>query len=302
MKKVIDQKLLEHYLSFSTYTYPGLYEKILKSDLPTDIRAIGDLVRRQLIHRTTLEWGNVGTNADQKFGDMTKVQWWRQPEDDVLITAAAILAELYRRDKRGFIKERKEEDKLILTCRYVTILIASILKSKGIPCRVRAGHAPYLNMGTLGNVSTDHWINQYWNVKEKRWVTIDVDGSWSLHDRFDPYDLPKRKFDFPADAWLNVRAGKDKASRFWNSGGTGGQVVLLWSLFYDFHCLMNNEVPYIHVPEIAFEKNFQKLSETELKEIDDLARLMQNPDEKFPMLKKIWETNKKFRLLKGGLL
>ena len=45
--------------------------------------------------------------------------------------------------------------------------MASILKSKSIPCRVRSGHAPYFDMGELRNVSTDHWINQYWNSKEK---------------------------------------------------------------------------------------------------------------------------------------
>lgn len=89
------------------------------------------------------------------------------------MTASAMLAELFRRDKKGFTLKRKAEDKLILTCRYTAILIAAILKSKGIPCRVRSGHAPYFNMGELGDVTTDHWINQYWDKKEKRWVTID---------------------------------------------------------------------------------------------------------------------------------
>ncbi len=37
-------------------------------------------------------------------------------------------------------------------------------------------------------------------------------------------------------------------------------------------------------------------------EIDNLARLMQKPDENFNELKHIWDTQKKFRLLKGGLL
>ena len=297
----MNAKIKKYYQSFSTFTNPGLYQKYLQ-DLPDEIQKIGNLVRKQIIHRSTLHLGNVGTNADKKFGDMTKVPWWRQPEDDILVTTAAILAELYKRDKRGFINNRKEEDKLVLTCRYVALLIASILKSKGIACRVRAGHASYFDMGMLGKVSTDHWINQYWDAKENRWITIDVDGSWSLNDNFDPYDIPKSKFDFPADAWLSVRTGKDKADRFWNAGGTGGQVVLLWSLFYDFHCLMNNEVPYIHVPEIAFEKNFKKLTETEFKEIDNLAYLMQDPEKNFDKLEKIWNTNKKFRLLKGGLL
>lgn len=301
MKEVIDPKILDHYRTFSMYTYPGPYQEYLKK-LLSDIHAIGDLVRRQIIHRTTLEDGNIGTNTDKKFGDMNKVLWWRQPEDDILITAAAMLAELYRRDKRGFIDQRKEEDKLVLTCRYVSILIASILKSKGIPCRVRAGHAPYFDLGTLGKVSADHWINQYWDDTKQRWITIDVDGSWSLNEEFNPYDIPEGKFDFPAEAWINIRTGKDDANRFWNGGGRRGLIVVGWSLFYDFHSLMNNEIPYIYGSEITTENYFKNISEQELKEIDTLARLMLEPEKNFQKLKKIFETNKKFRLMKGGLL
>ncbi len=293
----MNKKILNHYLEFGMYTHPGLYKNKLKKELPKDVREIGDLVRRNLIHRTTLVAGNIGTNADKKFGDMTKVPWYRQPEDDNLITASAMLTELYRRDKRGFVKNRTEKDKLVLTCRFVAILIASILKSKSIPCRVRAGHAPYFEKGKSG----DHWINQYWNVKEKRWVTIDVDGSWSLIDDFDPYDVPEGKFDFPAKAWLDVRAGKDNPSRFWNAGRKGGDINhLLWSLFYDFHSLMNSEVIYTHVPTIGHD--FNKLDKTQIKKIDELAELMNKPDENLDKLKKLWETKKEFRLVKGSLI
>ena len=200
----MDKKILDFYHEFSIYTNPGLYESLLKKDLPNDIRKIGNLIRKNIIHKTTLAAGNVGTNADKRFGDMKKVPWYRQSEDDILATASAMLAELYRRDKKGFTANRKEKDKLVVTCRFVAIITASILKSKGIPCRVRSGNAPYFDMGKLGKVSADHWINQYWNSKEKRWVTIDVDGSWSLNENFDPYDMPEVKFDFPADAWLNI--------------------------------------------------------------------------------------------------
>ncbi|MEK6857070.1 MAG: hypothetical protein AABX39_00605 [Nanoarchaeota archaeon] len=289
----------EFYLEFSMYTNPGLYKELLKKDLPDDIKKIGEVVRQQIIHRSTLADGNTGTNADKKFGDMTKVPWYRQPEDDILVTASAMLTELYRRDERGFTNNRAEKDKLVLTCRFVAVLTASILKSKGIPCRVRAGHASYFD---VDKKSYDHQINQYYDVKQKRWITIDVDGSWSLKEKFNSYDLPNGKFDFPADAWLNIRKGKDNPNRFWNGKPEKGLIIVLWSLFYDFHCLMNDEIIYLHVPEPGTYKNFKKLSEKELKEIDDLATLMQNPDKNFKELQHIWDTNKKFRLLKGGLL
>lgn len=298
----MDQNILNHYLRFGTYTYPGLYESGLKNHLPDDIKEIGLLVRKNIIHRTTLAMGNIGFNADLRFGDMTKVPWYRQPEDDVLVTAAAILAELHRRDSRGFVADRKEEDKLVLTCRFIAILMASILKSKGFPTRVRSGNANYFGRKDLEAISADHWINQYWNTKENRWVNIDVDGSLSLKDDLNPYDIPDEKFDFPADAWFNIRAGKVDPEHFYNAMPIKGSIVVAWSLFYDFHSLMNNEIIYLHRPEMVGLANFQNLSEGELKEIDNLALLMQKPDDNFDKLREIWETNKKFRLLKGGLL
>jgi len=300
----MNQKVLNHFLQFGTYTYPGLYESKLKNDLPDDIREIGELVRKNIIHRTTLASGNTGENADMRFGDMTKVPWWRQPEDDILVTAAAMLAELYRRDIQGFILNREPKDKLVLTCRFVSILVASILKSKQIPARVRAGNASYFDMGNLGDVSADHWINQYWDEKEKRWITIDVDGSMSFVGNFDPYDMPDNKFDFPAKAWLEIRSGRLDPNHFYNAKPQFGAIVVLWSLFYDFHSLMNNEIIYIYGPAGKYgqDKKFKNLTKKEFEKIDNLAQLMLNPDENYEKLVDIWEIEKDFRLLTGGLL
>jgi hypothetical protein len=225
---------LDFYKQYGMCTYPGLYESQLRQ-LPDDVRELGLIIRQSIIHRTMLEGPGGRQNPDRRFGDMSLVPWWRQAEDDYLPTAAAMLAELYRRDDRGLVLDRAVPDKLVLTCRYIAILVASILKAKGIPTRVRAGHAPYFDMGTLGDVSTDHWINQYWLAAENRWVTIDVDGSLSLKQDLDPYDMPDGMFDLPAEAWLGVRKGALDADHFYNAGGFKGLVVLAWSLFYDFH-------------------------------------------------------------------
>lgn len=293
--------VLDHYRAFSMYTYPGPYCPTLRNDLPDDVRALGLLVRKNLIHRTTLAAGNIGTNADLRFGDMTQVPWWRQPEDDVLVTAAAMLGELYRRDGRGLTGDRRPQDKLVVTCRFVAVLVASILKCKGVPARVRSGNAPYFDMGDVGAVSADHWIDQYWNDRENRWVTIDVDGSLSLNGAFDPYDMPPGQFDFPADAWLGICSGRLDPQRFYNAKPERGALVVLWSLFYDFHCLMNDEVIYTHRPRWATQ-GFRALGAEELGKIDRLARLMQAPDDNLGELTALWETERDFRLLSGGLL
>ncbi|MGD9639108.1 MAG: transglutaminase domain-containing protein [Alphaproteobacteria bacterium] len=293
--------ILDHYLNFSLFTYPGLYCEKLKKDLPNSIEEIGLLVRKQCIHRATLRNGNTGTNKDLRYGDMNKVPWFRQPEDDNLPSASAMISELYRRDEKGFTLNRKEENKIIVTCRFVAILTASILKSKGIPTRVRSGFAPYFMPNKL-NKSFDHWINQYWSYQEKRWITIDVDGSLEDYISFNPYDIPDGVFDFAADAWIKSRNQEVSPERFFNAGNFEGLMPIAWELFYDFHSLMNSEIIYLHVPPMVNCENFPKISEMDLHKIDKLAEMMQKPDENFDELKKMWNTTKEFRILSGALL
>ncbi len=76
---------------------------------------------------------------------------------------------------------------------------------------------------------------------------------------------------------------------------------VLWAVFYDFHSLMNNEILYTQMPSYIYNK-FDKLTENDLKEIDELAKLMLNPDENFDELVNMWNTEKKFRILNGPLI
>lgn len=296
----MNSKILSHYLSFNTYTSPGCYKDSLYKNLPDDVRKIGFLIKNQIIHRVALGMSITGDIAPLKSIRRVNIPWYRQPEDDNFPTTAAMLAELYRRDSNGLTLTRKDENKLVLTCRFVAILMACVLKTKGIPTRVRSGFASYF--GIYGDKSIDHWINQYWSKEEERWVTIDIDGSLFDGLSFNPYDMPKGVFDFSADAWAWVREGKVNPNHFRNSGGYEGLITIAWELFYDFHCLMNNEIIYAHHPSFVTLRNFPQLKEEELKEIDQLAHLMQEPDDNFDELMRIWETSKKFRLLKGGLL
>ncbi len=278
------------------FTNPGCYKQLLKK-FPDDIRKIGLLVRKQIIHRVTLKNGNIDSNSDLKYGDMNKFPWWRlRCEDDCLPTASAMISELLRLDKKGFTLNRVVENKIVITCRYVSVLMASILKTKSIPCRVRSGFASYF---PSFKGSHDHWINQYWNGK--KWVTIDIDGSLE-NIGFDPFDVPKDKFDWAANVWLGVREGKLDENNFVNACGAKGLMPISWTIFYDFHSLMNNEIIYFHGPNYSRISKFKNLKEKDFEEIDGLARLMINPDKNFDELKSIWETKKKFRILSGGLI
>ncbi len=72
-------------------------------------------------------------------------------------------------------------------------------------------------------------------------------------------------------------------------------------LFYDFHALMNDEISYLFQPCYVDEK-FETLSEDDFCELDNLAELLLAPDENFSALKRIWETNRKFRVMNSPLV
>ena len=292
----MDQKILDHYLKFGLFTNPGCYKEFLQN-LPDDVKELGNLISHQIIHRVTLKEGNTNANRDLRYGDMKKYPWHRlRCEDDVLPTSVSMIAELLRLDDRGFLPDRKVEHKIVVTCRFVAILMASILKSKNIPCRVRSGFAPYFN-----NYSADHWLNQYWDNRKKIWITFDADGFFDKSIGFDQYNMPKNKFDWAANTWLGVRAGKLDANNFRNADGSVGLMPVLWAIFYDFHSLMNNEILYNQMPSYIYFK-FDTLTEKDFEEIVELAKLMLKPDKNFDELVKILNTKKKFRILNGPLI
>lgn len=298
----MNPKSIDFYREFSQYTDPGLYGDLIKDNIPKEVRDLGLLIRKQLIHTFILQNGNTGSNEDLRYGDMARVPWFQQREDDVFVTAASMLAELFRRDKNGLTLERKAEEKLVLSCRSTAVLTASLMKLMGYATRVRSGFADYFVVeGQPKGKSEDHWLNQYWHESQQRWITIDVDGSIEGYLPFDTHDLPDGVFDFSPNAWLKVRKGELSGDHFWNAGGNGGLITIAWELFYDFHCLMNDEINYFHTPEITHFGKFDKLTEQQLSEIDHLAELMQNPDENFKKLHDIWESKREYRLVKGGL-
>lgn len=294
------KEILDHYRQVSTYTYSGVYKEYFKK-LPDDISELGRLICSQVIHRVTLRQGNTGANKNMIYGDMERYPWYRlRCEDDVLLTASAMTAELFRLDDKGFRLQRAVEDKIVVTCRYVSVLMSAILKSKGIPCRSRAGFAPYL----FENKSGDHWINQYWNAEEERWITFDADGFFNESGlNFNQYDIPKDGFDWAADTWLNIRNGKIEGEGFVYADaiGTNSLRAAIREIFYDFHAIMNDEISYNFQP-CYIDGKFGELTENHLKEIDELAELMLEPDKNFNKLVSIWNSNRKYRILNSPLV
>lgn len=297
---MITKKILEFYRKTSPFTDLGLYSDFAKN-LPNDIEELCLLQRNQIIHPFDLSNEVMRNDSNSPYGDMTKVsKATLRYENDIFPTAQSIFAELLRRDKNYSIN-RKIENKLHVCCREQAILLASILKAKNIPARARSGFAKYVN--TSGTQAGDHWITEYYSATNKKWTLVDADMYFDKNVLdFDLLDIPYEKFIFGAEAYLGIRENKFKKEEIYYSSSplTFGLNASIRGLFFDFHSLMNDEIIFLHLPKYIVDKNFE-LSEEEFIELDNLAKLMLDPDKNFDTLLSIWENNEKFRIMSGGL-
>ena len=295
---IMNKEMLDFYLQTSIYTNYEPYKEYYKS-LPDDMEELTDLILSQTIHRTELrrsrkEQSEMGKSLDHISEEYP---WWKYiSHDDILLTAPAITSELFRQDKRGFTKNREIRHKVVITCRYVAVLLASILKAKDIPCRVRSGFASYFsNNGKY----FDHWIIEYYSKKEHRWITCDPDPDSGK----DHTDMPHKNFSWIAEVWLNVRSGKDDINKYIHGSSFQGLNMLAYSLFFDFHALMGDEISYLFMPSYIDDDNeFFNLTKEDLKDLDDLATLMLEPNKNFDELRYLFYNDKKFRILNTPLI
>lgn len=292
------QEILEFYLKTSIFTNWGPYREYYQS-LPSDLEELSELLLEQTIHRTELKRSSIALNQTGKSEDgiAENYPWYGyRSHDDILLTAPAIMAELNRLDDRGIFHGREISKKVVITCRYVAILLASILKAKGIPTRVRSGFASYFR---CDGKFCDHWIIEYYKKEENRWVIVDPDTD----SGDDHTDMDRKDFGWIAKIWLDVRSGKEKIENYIHGGSYQGLSMLAEALFFDFHALMGNEISYLFFPSyMDSDKEFFDFSKEDLKELDDLATLMLDPDKNFSELLYIFNYDKKMRVLNTPLL
>jgi len=177
----IDSSILDFYRQYSSFTDPGEY-KYLYKNLPDSLPELCSLIRSQFI--------NYGWELDMYREQISKERW---NESLKYPTVKSALEGLLSHDSRGIVKDRKPKDRLVLICRDNAVLLASILKYRGIPARVRYGFDPYLIPGFHSN----HVICEVWNKNEDRWMLVDPSA--------DRVDFNREDFDFSNDVWLKMQ-------------------------------------------------------------------------------------------------
>lgn len=297
------KKLLLFYLQTSTYTYLGPYADFARN-LPDDIEQLCVLQRMQTIHSAVFAIDkNIKNDANNIIGDMTKIPVDRfNNEEDIYQTAISIFSELLRRDEIYSIK-RQASKKIHIVCRGNALMLASTLKAKGIPARVRVGFAKYHY--TDGKCD-DQWNTEYYDINKNRWVMVDssgIGGNTTIPNQI--LDVPKNKFFTAAEAWLKLRNNSISSNiKLVDTGGYSDLKAAWLQLMNDFNSLMNNEKSFIFQPVYMYncQNNhyyIRDFTDAELIELDNLATLMLDCDKNLEKLYKIYKENPKFKIMLG---
>jgi hypothetical protein len=136
-------------------------------------------------------------------------------------TAEGLLKRIQELDRQPLTIQRTPEKRVVATCHDFSILLCAMLRSQGRPARARAGFAAYLMPGKY----TDHWVCQFWDGGEARWVTVDAQLD-AIHRQgygiaFDPCDVPADQYLPGARAWQECRAGRMDPQSFGFSRWSG---------------------------------------------------------------------------------
>jgi len=308
----MNNNIIDFYRQFSEFTFLGKYKEdaidLWKNKCSQDLKQLCHYIMNVTIHRVIVQMALNGENVEE-YGNFDYINYKTlMSEDDIFLTAASIFCEIFRRDEKGFYLGRPAEERLNLTCRYISVLTSAILKANNIPCRCRAGWAKYLRKDKC----LDHWVNEYYNEKENRWIMIDMDDLYDEeYMNFNLYkenkicteylDFGSNQFYTAAEAWLNYRKDKNFINNFYYGTIKSQPEQLIKYLFLDFMALMNFEVNYKFVP-MAFNKNIEYLSESELQELDYLATMLLDINKNFNKLKELYDKTPKYRMLNSPLV
>lgn len=184
---------LSFFSSQGRISQPGQFAHLFDS-LPGDIGELCKIVQGVTVH---VFWA-------ERYG--LKLSPEREAEVQ-LRTMEKRLARTLELDPRPLNAARPLERKLVGNCRDHTLLLVAMLRQQGIPARARCGFGAYF----LPNHYEDHWVAEYWNAAQGRWVLVDAQldefQRREMQVSFDPLDVPRDQFIVGGRAWQMCRSG-----------------------------------------------------------------------------------------------
>lgn len=184
---------LSFFASQGSISQPGQHAHLFEN-LPTGVAGLCKVVQGTTIHVFWAERYGLKLNPERE----AEVQ---------LRTMEKRLARTLELDPRPLTEARSLDKKLVGNCRDHTLLLVAMLRRQGVPARARCGFGTYFQP----NHYEDHWVAEYWNEAEGRWVLVDPQLDEfqcnALNIPFDPLDVPRDQFIVGGLAWQMCRSG-----------------------------------------------------------------------------------------------
>jgi hypothetical protein len=145
----------------------------------------------------------------------------------------------------------------------------------------------------------DHWVGEYWNAGEKRWILVDAQldelQRKAMKIDFDPLDVPRDRFVIAHDAWTRWRRGEIEDTRFGFSPlKLTGSWFIVGDLIRDAAALNGLELLPWDVWGGMVKEN-SALTPDVLPYFDRLAKLTAAPDDHARELRQQFATDAKLR-------
>jgi hypothetical protein len=191
----------------------------------------------------------------------------------------AMLQAIAARDPRPLSAARAPGQRQVGVCRHFTLLHIAMLRRQEIAARARCGFGGYFEKGKF----LDHWVTEYWNTGEGRWVLVDAQMDERQRELFrldfDPLDVPRDKFLVAGEAWARCRSG-DADPQAFGIFDLHGLWFIAGNVVRDLAALNNREM----LPWDVWGPMTQSDDQLDLKLLDRLAALTRDPDAHFEEL------------------
>ncbi|WP_414755245.1 hypothetical protein [Anabaena sp. CCY 9910] len=282
---ILQQRILDFYSRQGVMTFAGEFAFMLNT-LPNDVESLVRIVQGLGVYDVVAP----------EFYNFT-IPKERQNEIHIR-SLEKMLGCLLAVDARPLTVARPVEKRLICRCRNFALLLLSMLQALGLSARLRCGFATYFNPGYF----EDHWVCEYWNTTQKRWILIDaqLDEVWreKLKLNFDILDVPRNCFLVAGDAWNKCRTGEADASKFGISfANLHGLWFVAGNLVRDIAALNKMEMLPWDIWGIQPQLD-EQIDNEHLEFFDKLAALSHDPNESFHELYKFYAENSNLRVPK----
>ena len=256
--------MMSEFVSHSGETEPKNYKDYFIS-IGDTIEEICAEVQSLLIHAYWLEEYQYPASEKDKYNEM-------QLRSVYDICTCANAKQKISNDKRN------PQLRVISTCRDYSLLVCSILRSKGTSARLRCGFATYLRPDAF----EDHWVCEYWDSVKEKWLMVDAQLDRLLLEKLDldfsEYDVPSNKFLFAGKAWELCRTGEKDPAKF-GIHHLNGLSFVKGNIVRDLFALGKIEtLPWDHGWGILKGSIEETPSARELVYIDELATISSNSD------------------------